>query len=137
MKKIIMWSVLGIFVCMVILVGVVGYNIYNSDHTSGFKVSIHNKMNVEIKGMKILCGENTVNVPTIKGKEKIKLNVSTEQVVGESGMAIYYLDKNNNEQREILVGYLEGGYCGTVYVELLSIDGNGKIKFKIEEKSFY
>ena len=137
MKKIITWSVLGILICMVILVGVVGYNIYNGDHTAGFNVSIHNKMNIEISGLKILCGENTVNVPTIKGKEKIKVNVSTEQVVGESGMVICYLDKNNNEQREILVGYLEGGYCGNVFVELLSIDGNGKIKFKIEEKTVY
>lgn len=137
MKKIIMWVVLGILVCMVILVGVVGYNLYNGDHIAGFKVNIQNKMDVEISGLKIACGENIVDVPTIKGKEKIKLKVSTEDVVGESGMVIYYLDKNNKKQREILVGYLEGGYSGTVDVELLSIDGNGKIKFKIEEKSFY
>lgn len=49
-------------------------------------------------------------------------------------MKIYYFDKSNIRHDEILVGYFEKGYSGKVYVEINSIDKDGKLDLIVYKK---
>jgi hypothetical protein len=49
-------------------------------------------------------------------------------------MIIYYADKRNYIQKNVLIGYFEKGYRGDVKVNINSQDENGLIIMKIQER---
>lgn len=110
------------------------YTFLNS--SKGFEILINNNTNKEISGLNITYNNITkdITVPNILPQSNFKFNINPKENFGENTMKMYYYDKTNKKHEEILVGYFEKGYRGKVYIEINSINDNGKLEVKVDQK---
>ncbi|MDZ5253237.1 hypothetical protein [Clostridium sp. LIBA-8841] len=111
--------ILGVILILLLSVGV-----YLVKDSSTFKITINNKTNKEISGLKISYSNNSknINVPSIKAGKSTELKVKAD----ESGsLVMYYTDILGDSHKEILAGYFQKGFSGKVVVNITTVNDLG------------
>jgi hypothetical protein len=105
---------------------------------NGIDISIENQSGSTIKGLEIsyFYNEKEIKIPPLEPDEHVKMNVLPKEAFSETSMKILYTDFEGNQQEEVVVGYFEKGYQGSSKVTAESVDSNGIITFKVDEKTF-
>lgn len=105
------------------------------DQGMGINVKVINNTESIITGLKITYTDlnNLIEIPDIEANGIYKTKVELTDLEDEGSMELYYVDKLDNEERTIIVGYIEPGYKGKVEVTVNSIDANGKLDIQASE----
>lgn len=124
------------YLLIVLIILLIGSCLFFMNRHSGFNITIKNNTSETISGLNITY-EGTmkdIKIPNIDKYEEYKLNIDPKEDFSESSMSIYYTDKRNYIQKNILIGYFEKGYRGDVEVNINSQDENGLIIMQIQER---
>jgi hypothetical protein len=121
---------------VVLIILLIGSCLFLINRHSGFDITIKNNTSETISGLNITYEgiAKDIGIPNIATHEEYEININPKESFSESSMIIYYADKRNYIQKNVLIGYFEKGYRGDVEVNINSQDENGLIIMQIQER---
>lgn len=109
---------------------------------TGVNLSISNETESQIENLKISFKyankkTETVILSKLDAKNRTKLNLSYPKDFTEGTIILQYVDKNNKEHTENIVGYVEKGSRAESDIIIKNMDENGIIKIEIKNKDCF
>ncbi|MFD0048168.1 hypothetical protein ACFVHQ_02325 [Actinomycetes bacterium NPDC127524] len=106
----------------------------------GLDIKIKNQTNTEISGLYVTYNhiKKDISIPPVAAKSSYKLHVdpvkNSKADFNEGAMNIVYKDLKGNMHSETVFGYFERSFSGDAVVKIKSIDKNGVLAIKINER---
>ncbi len=105
----------------------------------GFDITVANRTDTNAEGLKIICSNNRkgISLPVVKAHSSVSINVNPDGDFREDSMHLYYFDKKGEKHDEVIIGYFEKGYAGTVKAEIKNIKNDGIMSLHIYERDLH
>ncbi|SFC35452.1 hypothetical protein SAMN05443252_10318 [Bacillus sp. OV322] len=106
----------------------------------GLDIKVQNQTNKEIAGLYVTYNhiKKDISIPPIAAKSSYKLHVdpvkTSKADFNEGALKIVYKDLKGNMHSETVLGYFERSYSGDAVVKIKSVDRDGVLAIKINER---
>lgn len=127
-------KVLLITVLALMLLGIISFKFVSLNGT--FNIEIKNNTSKSIRDLKITYNkiQKDILIPALPPKGTHEIQITPHENFGENAMWITYKDKKGENHKEVIFGYFEKGYGGNAVIDIVSVQQNGILKFKIKSE---